>query len=95
MSSVRAHAKLLKFTQVYCSSLPSSSPVSSPPCQSSTDLWNTTTPKKFHIYQNAHILWPDVPPLQLTIDVWDTFTPNMFYIVKNAHIPMADRLPCN
>ena len=84
---------LLKFiAQVYSSS----SPVSfTPPHQLSTDLWNITTPKKFHIYQNAHILQPDVPPLQLTTDVWNTITPNKFHLAKNAHIPMADRPPCN
>ena len=44
MSSVRAHSKLLKFTpQVHSSTLPASFTP-----QSSTDIWNTITSKKFH-----------------------------------------------
>ena len=26
------------------------------------DVWNTATPNKFHIEQNAHLLRADVPP---------------------------------
>ena len=32
------------------------------PLQLTIDLWNTTTPNKFHILQNAHIPMADVPP---------------------------------
>ena len=52
------------------------------PCQLTIDLWNTTTPKNFHMEQNAHITWSYVPLslLQLTIDLCNTTTPHMFNI---------------
>ena len=59
------------------------------PLQLTTDLWNTTTPNKFHIWENAHIPRADIPP-QLTIDLRNTTTPNQFHIWENAHIPRAD-----
>ena len=52
-------------------------------------LWNTTTPNKYQIQQNAHTLKADVPPI-LAIDVWNTTTPNTCYKQQNAHIHRAD-----
>ena len=60
-----------------------------PPLQSITDVWNITTPNKFHIWDNAHIPRADVPPPQSTIDVWNTTTPKKFHILANAYIPRA------
>ena len=65
-----------------------------PLLQSTIDLWNTTTPNKFHIEKNAHIPMADYP-LQLTIDLWKITTPNKFHILKNAHIPSLDLPPFN
>ena len=62
--------------------------ISNSPLQLTIDLWNTITPNKFHIQQNAHILRIHLPPphLQLTIDLKNTITPNKFHIYQNAHI---------
>ena len=32
------------------------------PLKLTTDIWNTPTPQKFHIYQNAQICMSDVTP---------------------------------
>ena len=51
------------------------------PHQLTIDVWNTVTPNKCHIQQNAHILRIHLPPiLQLTIDLWNTITPNKLHI---------------
>ena len=50
------------------------------PLQLTIDLYNTITPNKFHIYQNAHLPMADGPHPQSSIDLCNTTTPNKFHI---------------
>ena len=56
-----------------------------PLLQVTIDLWNTTTPHKFNIVQNAHIPRADVPPL--TLVVYSPTTPECRYILVRCILP--------